>query len=79
MVFYIIGRDQDDVWVFVAQLIEHCSANEEGMGSNPVEVPNFFFGLICNCSKCNYHCDDHIFIEIKVVLLLVLKGAGLCL
>ena len=33
------------VWVFIAQLIEHCSANVEAMGSNPVEATeNFFSG-----------------------------------
>ena len=25
-----------NVWVFIAQLMEHCSANAEAMGSNPV-------------------------------------------
>ena len=29
-------------WVFIVQLAEHCSANAEAMGSNPVEVRNFF-------------------------------------
>ena len=33
------------VWVFIAQLVEHCSANAEAMGSNPVEAPKTFFGL----------------------------------
>ena len=53
-----------NVWgeVVVAQLVEHGSANAEAMGSNPVEVPNFVFGLIDNCLNCNYHCNDHIFI-----------------
>ena len=32
------------VWVFTAQLVEHCSANAEAKGSNPVEVPKFFSG-----------------------------------
>ena len=32
-----------DVWVFTAQMVEHCSANAEAMGSNPIEVPKFFF------------------------------------
>ena len=32
------------VWVFIAQLVEHCSANAEAMGSNPVEAPKTFFG-----------------------------------
>ena len=38
------------VWVFIAQLGEHCSANAEATGSNPVEAPkNVFFGLFRNC------------------------------
>ena len=41
-----------NAWVFIAQLAEHCSANADAMGSNSVEVPNFFFGLICNCLTC---------------------------
>ena len=27
------------VWVFIAQLVEHCNANGESTGSNPVEAP----------------------------------------
>ena len=38
-----------NVWVFIAQLVEHCSANAEVMDSNPVEAPKTFFGL--NCPK----------------------------
>ena len=30
------------VLVFIAQLVEHSSDNEEAMGSNPLEVPVFF-------------------------------------
>ena len=44
-------------------MVEHCSANAEAMGSNPVEIPNFFFGFICNCLNCNYPREDHIFIS----------------
>ena len=34
-------------WVFIAQLGEHCSANAEAMGSNPIEAPkNIFWGPI---------------------------------
>ena len=33
------------VWVFVAQLVEHCSMNAEATDSNRVEAPKFFFGL----------------------------------
>ena len=32
-----------NVWVFRAQLVEHCSANTEAMGLNPVEDPKFLF------------------------------------
>ena len=33
------------VWVFIAQMVEHCSTNAEAMGLNPVEVPKSFFGV----------------------------------
>ena len=32
-----------NVWVFIAQRVEHCSANAEAMSSNPVEARIFFF------------------------------------
>ena len=34
-----------NIWVFIAQLVEHCRANAEAMGSNPVEALKFFSGL----------------------------------
>ena len=34
-----------NIWVFIAQLVEHCSANAEAMGSNPVKAQKFFSGL----------------------------------
>ena len=34
-----------NIWVFIAQLVEHCSANAEAMSSNPVEAVKFFSGL----------------------------------
>ena len=34
-----------NIWVFIAQLVEHCSANAEAMGSNPVKAQKFVFGL----------------------------------
>ena len=40
-----------NVWVFIAQLVEHCSANAEAMGSNPVEAPKTCFELNCDCLK----------------------------
>ena len=38
-----------NVWVLITKLVEHYSANAEAMCSNPVEVPELFTGLICNC------------------------------
>ena len=36
------------------RLVEHCSANAEVTGSNPVEAPkSFFFGLFRNCLNCD--------------------------
>ena len=34
-----------NIWVFIAQLVGHCSANTEAMGSNPVEALKYFSGL----------------------------------
>ena len=40
-----INWPASSVWVFIAQLVEHCSANAEATGSYPVEAPkNFFSG-----------------------------------
>ena len=47
--------------VFLAQLVQHCSANAEAMGSNPVEAPKTFFGLNCDCLNRKHNCDDHTF------------------
>ena len=53
-----------EVWVFIAQSVEHCSANVTAMGSNPVEAPKTFFGLNLRLLKTqNHNCDDHIFIS----------------
>ena len=38
-----INWPASSVWVFIAQLGEHCSANAEATGSNPVEAPKIFF------------------------------------
>ena len=40
-----INWPASNVWVFIAQLVEHCSANKEATGSNSVEAPKTFFGL----------------------------------
>ena len=33
-----------NVWVLIAKLVEHCSANAEAICSNPVEVPELLTG-----------------------------------
>ena len=38
-----INWPASSIWVFIAQLGEHCSANAEAMGSNPVEAPKSLF------------------------------------
>ena len=40
-----INYSTPNIWVFIVQLAEHCSANAEAMGSNPVEALNFFIGI----------------------------------
>ena len=52
-----------NVWVFIAQLVEHCSANAETMDSNPVEAPKTFFGFNYDCLNRKRNCDDHTFIS----------------
>ena len=52
-------------------MVEHCSANAEATGSNPVEgleAPKFFFGLFRNCLNCDSLRWSHIhFICISAV------------
>ena len=66
-----------NVWVFIAQLLEHCSANTEAMGSNPVEAPKTFFGLNCDCLNRNHKCDDHTFISLSLPSPSALLGLSL--
>ena len=43
------------IWVFIAQLGEHCSTNAEATGSYPVEAPkNLFFGLFSQLLKLRF-------------------------
>ena len=42
---------------------EHCSANVEAMGSNPVETPKTFYGLNCDCLNRKHNCDYHTIIS----------------
>ena len=49
-----INWPASSVWIFIAQLGEHCSANAEATGSNPVEAPKIFFsGYFRNCLNCD--------------------------
>ena len=41
------------VWVFIAELVEHCSANAEATGSNPVEAPKISFRANSSFSRRN--------------------------
>ena len=47
-----------NIRVLIAQLVEHCSANEEAMGSNPIEAVKNFWAKICNYLNWDYNCDD---------------------
>ena len=58
------------VWVFIAQLVEHCSTNAEATGSNPVEAPkNLFFpgggggAATSQFLKLRFNCDSDILIS----------------
>ena len=56
-----INWPASSVWVFIAQLGEHCSANAEATGSNPVEAPKIFFsGYFRNCLNCDSLRWSHI-------------------
>ena len=48
-------------------MVEHCSANGEATGSNPVEAPKSFFWLISQLLKLRYNCDDHIFLPFIIL------------
>ena len=50
-----INWPASSIWVFIAQRGEHCSANAEATGSNPVEAPkNLFFGLFSQLLKLRF-------------------------
>ena len=40
-----INWSAPNIWVFIAHLVEHYSANAEALGSNPVEALKLFAGL----------------------------------
>jgi len=53
-----------NVWVFIVQVVEQCSANAEATSTNPLEASKILFlGLIRNCFNCDYNFDGLIFIS----------------
>ena len=38
-----INWSAPNIWVFIAQLVERCSANAEAIGLNPIEALSCFF------------------------------------
>ena len=58
-----INWPASSIWVFIAQLGEHCSANAEAMGSNPFEAPKSFFSGFFAITQIAIHCDGHILIS----------------
>ena len=77
-----INWPASSVWVFIAQLGEHCSANAEATGSNPVEAPKIFFsGYFRNCLNCDslrwshtHFTNKFPVISVKTVMLGVLQN-----
>ena len=45
------------VWVFIAQPVEHCSANAEATGSKPVERPKKKIRATSQLLKLRFNCD----------------------
>ena len=43
--FHCLNWSAANIWIFITQLVEHCSANAGAIGSNPVEGLQCFFGL----------------------------------
>ena len=61
-----INWPASSVWVFIAQLGEHCSASAEATGSNPVEAPKTLsFGLFSQLLKLRFTamvtCSFHLY------------------
>ena len=71
-----INWPASSIWVFIAQLGEHCSANAEATGSNPVEAPKkLFSGYFRNCLNCDSLRWSHThFIWIPAVHIISFSG-----
>ena len=66
---FLTRVDELLVWVFIAQLVEHCSANAEATGSNLVEASKNFFSAISQLLKLrfNFRWPYHHFIYSKYI------------
>ena len=53
------------VWVFIAQLIEHCSANAEATVRIPLKPRKTFLRDTSKLVKLRFNCDGHIFISLE--------------
>ena len=63
------------VWVFIAQLGEHCSVNAEATGSNPIEAPKTFFsGYFRNCLNCDSLRWSHTHFIVLLLNFLIPRG-----
>ena len=73
-----INWPASSVWVFIAQLGEHCSANAEATGSNPVEAPKIFFsGYFRNCLNCDSLLWSHAHLFV-LCLIVAFVSSALC-
>ena len=52
---------------FIAQMVEHCGANAEATGSNPVEAPKNFFRATSQLLKLRFNCEGHILISFEII------------
>ena len=73
-----INWPASNVWVFISQLVEHCSANAEVMGSNPIEAPKNFFWATFATAQIVIHCDGHVFISLRILLQLGVVTKIIC-
>ena len=58
-----INWSAPNMWVFTAQLVEHCSANADAIGSSPVEALKIIFRL--KFAKALFTVNLLIYITIK--------------
>ena len=55
-----------------------CEQTDEEQNGQLPKSQFFFFGFICNCLNCNYHCDDHIFIKNQAVWMSRREKSRIC-